>query len=274
MNRRRWSSLPTAVMFTGLLLLYLPLFAVMVYSFNGAEKGSLWTGFSLRWYSQLAADPEVNRRAWEIREATENTLLLGASSTTISTVLGTLLALGMHRSPWSPRVARLLDVAVDLPVITPDIIFAATLVIAFNFLRYVSPWFSPGMPEMIVGHVTFQVAFVALIVRSRLSLIGATLNEAARDLYATSWYNFRRVTFPLLWPAIVGSSMLAFMLSLNDFVISFFAFGPGSATLPIYVYTSQVRGLRTDLFAVSTLLVIGTIVLVMSVEQLMRWRKD
>lgn len=258
----------------GFSLLYLPLAAVAIYSCNAAEKGSVWTGFSLRWYAQLVADPEVNRRAWEIREATVNTMVLGATSTLIATVLGTLLALGIQRTPWPPAVARLLGALVDLPVVTPDIIFAAALVVAFNALRFLSPWFSPGLPAMIIGHVTFQVAFVALIVRSRLVLIGATLSEAARDLYASSWYHFRRVTLPLLWPSILGGSMLAFTLSLNDFVISYFTSGPTSGTLPIYVYHSQMRGLRTDLFAVSTVLVLGTIVLVLALERVTRWRKE
>lgn len=271
---KRWSALPTVAATVGFLLLYVPLLAVTLYSFNEAEKGSAWTGFSLRWYEQLAADPETNRRAWEIREATANTLILGATSTAIATVLGTMLALGIQRVPWPPAVARLLEAAVDVPVITPDIVVAAALVVGFNLMRFVSPWFNPGMPAMIIGHVTFQIAFVTLVVRSRLVLIGPTLSEAARDLYATSWYHFRRVTLPLLWPAILGGAMLAFTLSLDDFVISFFTCGPRSSTLPIYVYHSQMRGLRTDLFAVSTLLVLGTVVLVLTLERLTRWRRD
>lgn len=273
-TRRIWGALLAAAALAGFSLLYLPLFAVTLFSFNDAERGSVWGGFSLRWYAQFIAAPETSRRAWEIREATANTLILGAVSTVIATTLGTLLALGVQRSPWAPRLARLLDAAIDLPVVTPDLIFAATLVVGFNLLRFISPWFSPGLPEMIIGHVTLQVAFVALIVRNRLVLIGATLSEAARDLYASSWYHFRRVTLPLLWPAIVGGAMLAFTLSLNDFVISFFTYGPGSGTLPIYVYQSQLRGLRTDLFAVSTLLVLGTIMLVLALEKLTRWKKD
>lgn len=275
---RRWASLPTAAAWVGFLLLYLPLVAVALYSFNAAEKGSTWTGFSLRWYAQLAADPEVSRRAWEIREAALNTLILGAASTAVSTVLGTLLALGIQRFPWPAPVARLFDAIVNVPVITPDIVVAAALVVGFNVMRFVfpgeNPWLEPGIRQMILGHVTFQIAFVALVVRSRLVLIGPTMSEAARDLYATSWYHFRRVTLPLLWPAIAGGAMLAFTLSLDDFVISFFTCGPGSATLPIYVYNSQMRGLRTDLFAVSTLFVMGTVLLVVALERLTRWRRD
>ncbi|MCC6553122.1 MAG: ABC transporter permease [Gemmatimonadaceae bacterium] len=274
MSNRRYGTALSAVASLVFALLYAPLFAVAVYSFNRAEKGSVWAGFSLRWYLQIVADPEVSRRAFEVREAALNTLLLGAASTLIATILGTLLAIGIQRTPWSKRAARLLDAAIDLPVVTPDIVFATALLVAFNVLRYVSPWFNPGLPAMIIGHVTLQIAFVALIVRSRLVLIGATLSEAARDLYATSAYHFRRVTLPLLWPAIVAGGTLAFTLSLNDFVISFFTCGPGSVTLPIYVYHSQMRGLRTDLFAVSTLFVLGTIGLVLTAEQLTRWRRD
>ncbi|HSO00293.1 MAG TPA: ABC transporter permease [Candidatus Nanopelagicales bacterium] len=272
-GRRGMAAVLIAAAVVGFSLLYMPLVAVALYSFNAAEKGSVWTGFSLRWYAQFMADPDTNRRAWEIREATLNTLVLGASSTLIATVLGTLLAIGLRRTPWPPVLARIFDGAVNLPVVTPDIIFAAALVVAFNGLRFLSPSFNPGLLQMIIGHVTFQIAFVALIVRSRLMLIGTTLSEAARDLYASSWYHFWWVTLPLLWPAILGGAMLAFTLSLNDFVISFFTSGPASETLPIYVYHSQMRGLRTDLFAVSTVLVLGTIGLVFALERLTRWRK-
>ncbi|AKT37058.1 ABC transporter permease [Chondromyces crocatus] len=271
---KRWGKLTPIAVCVGFLLLYAPLMAVALYSFNAAEKGSVWAGFSLRWYAQLLADPETNRRAWEVREATMNTLVLGVTSTIVSTILGTMLALGMQRFPWPSSVSKLLQIAVDVPVITPDIIVAAALIVGFNLLRFVSPSFNLGMSAMIIGHVTFQIAFVALVVRSRLVLMGPTLSEAARDLYASSWYHFHRVTLPLLWPAIVGGAMLAFTLSLDDFVISFFTCGPSSSTLPIYVYHSQMRGLRTDLFAVSTLLVLGTVVLVLTLERLTRWKRD
>lgn len=272
-ERRAWRTFPAAAMFFGLAILYLPLFAVMVYSFNGAQQGLIWTGFSLRWYGELFADPETNRRTYEIREAAMNTLVLGAISTLISTVLGTLLALGT-RFPWSKPMARLLDAIVDIPAVAPDITFAAVLVVAFNVIRRIAPVLAPGLVTMIIGHVTFQIAFVALVVRARIVSIGPTLSEAAIDLYASSWYHFRRVTLPLLWPAIAGGAMLAFTLSLDDFVIGFFTAGPSSVTLPIFVYQSQMRGLRTDLFAISTLLVLSTVLFILMMERLTRWRKD
>ncbi|AGP42242.1 ABC transporter permease [Sorangium cellulosum] len=272
-DRGPWRALTTVAAFLGFGLLYVPLLAVAMYSFNAAERGLVWTGFSVRWYVDLFADPETSRRAREIREVAVNTLLLGGASTLVSTVLGTLLALGM-RFPWTSSVSRLLESIVDIPAVAPDITFAAVLVMAFNLLRRVVDWFDLGMTTMIIGHVTFEIAFVTLIVRSRLISIGPTLSEAAMDLYASSWTHFRRVTLPLLWPAIVGGAMLAFTMSLNDFVISFFTSGPRSVTLPLFVYHSQVRGMRTDLFAISTILVFGVIVFIMLLERLTRWRHD
>ncbi|WP_437599728.1 ABC transporter permease [Sorangium sp. So ce590] len=272
-GRGPWRALTTVAAFLGFGLLYVPLLAVAMYSFNAAERGLVWTGFSVRWYIELFADPETSRRAREIREVAVNTLLLGGASTVISTILGTLLALGM-RFPWTSSVSRLLESIVDIPAVAPDITFAAVLVMAFNLLRRVVDWFDLGMTTMIIGHVTFEIAFVTLIVRSRLISIGPTLSEAAMDLYASSWIHFRRVTLPLLWPAIVGGAMLAFTMSLNDFVISFFTSGPRSVTLPLFVYHSQVRGMRTDLFAISTLLVFGVIVFIIMLERMTRWRHD
>ncbi len=273
-GRGPWRALTTVAAFFGFGLLYVPLLAVAMYSFNTAERGLIWTGFSVRWYIELLADPETSRRAREIREVAVNTLVLGGASTVISTVLGTLLALGM-RFPWPSSVSRLLESIVDIPAVAPDITFAAVLVMAFNVLRrVVDHWFEPGMTTMIISHVTFEIAFVTLIVRSRLVAIGPTLSEAAMDLYASPWRHFRRVTLPLLWPAIVGGAMLAFTLSLNDFVISFFTSGPRSVTLPLYVYQSQMRGVRTDLFAISTLLLIGVAASIMILERLTRWRHN
>ncbi|WP_437278829.1 ABC transporter permease [Sorangium sp. So ce375] len=273
-GRGPWRALTTVAAFFGFALLYVPLFAVAVYSFNASERGLLWTGFTVRWYVDLFADPETSRHAREIREVAVNTMLLGGASTLIATVLGTLLALGM-RFPWTSSTSRLLESIVDIPAVAPDITFAAVLVMAFNLLRrVVDDWFEPGMTTMIIGHVTFEIAFVTLIVRSRLTAIGPTLSEAAMDLYASPWLHFRRVTLPLLWPAIVGGAMLAFTLSLNDFVISFFTSGPRSVTLPLYVYQSQVRGIRTDLFAISTILVFGVAVSIMMLERLTRWKHD
>ncbi|MGE0710914.1 MAG: ABC transporter permease [Planctomycetota bacterium] len=239
----------------GLLLLYLPLLAVAALSLNSARVGLRWEGLSLVWYQRLFADEAVRAAAW-------NTLLLALASTALATPLGTLLALGLERTPWSRRAAHALDVLGDLPVVTPDIVFAAVLVIAFNALRQLSSAFAPGLFVMVLGHVTFQVAFVSLVVRARLALIGQDLAEAANDLYADRWFQLRHVTLPLLLPGVVVGALLAFTLSLDDFVISFFTAGPRSATLPIHIYASLRRGLSPELHALSTLIVLVTLLLV------------
>ena len=247
----------------GLLLLYLPLAAAGLASVNAAPHGLGWEGFTLGWSRQLAADPYV-------LAAARTTLALAVVSTLVATALGTLLALGLQRAPWPRRWAAALDALVELPVVTPDIVFAACLVIAFSALRALSDWFQPGLLTLVLGHVTFQVAFVALVVRARLVLIEGALSEAARDLYADGAQLLRRVTLPLLWPAVLAGGLLAFTLSLDDFVISFFCAGPDSTTLPIYVYSSLRRGLSPKLHALSTLTVLLAALLVLGLERLSR----
>lgn len=251
----------SVVAWAALLFLYAPLLAVAVLSVNSARHGYVWRGFTLNWYAEMMRDRFV-------LEAAGNTLILALSSTAISTLLGTLLALGIWRYPWSRRLSGGLDLLVHLPVVTPDIIFAWAMVIAFELLRMVSPFFANGLLTMIIAHVTFQIAFVALVVHSRLATIGRTLEEAARDLYAGSFYTFRRVLLPLLWPGIVAGAMLAFTLSLDDFVISFFTAGEGSTTLPIYIYGSLRQGISPKIHALSTLILLATVVLVLGIERL------
>ncbi len=246
-----------------LVFLYLPMLAVAVFSVNASRYGLTWRGFTLNWYAKLFSNEYV-------LEAARNTLILAVVSTLIATVLGTLLALGMSYYPWPKRFRNYLDFMVYLPVVTPDIIFAAALVVAFGLLRGISSIFEPGLTTMIIAHVTFQIAFVALVVASRLATIGRTVTEAARDLYAGSWYILRRVTLPLLMPGIVAGAMLAFTLSLDDFVISFFTAGPESTTLPIFIYSSIRRGITPEIHALSTLLFLFTVVLVIGLERMTR----
>lgn len=252
-----------AILAISIALLYLPLLAVAIYSVNATRIGLVWKGFTLSWYSQLLQNDLILHAAW-------NTLLLATVSTLIATVLGTLLAIGLERFPWKSRTQWFLDTLVDLPVVTPDIIFAAALVIAFGIIRAFWAEYQSGITSMIIGHVTFQIAFVALIVRSRLVLLGHTYSEAASDLYASPPDLFKRVTFPLLLPSILAGATLAFTLSLDDFVISFFTSGPKSDTLPIYIYASLRRGLSPELHALSTLIVLITVLLVLGLQKLTR----
>jgi spermidine/putrescine transport system permease protein len=146
-------------------------------------------------------------------------------------------------------------------------------VVVFGLLRTFSDVFEMGMIDMIIGHVTFQIAFVALVVRSRLASIGKDVEEAARDLFASNWYLMRKVMLPLMFPGIVAGAMLAFTLSLDDFVISFFLSGPGSQTLPLYIYAAVRRGVTPEIHALSTIVVLVTVILVVGTERLTK-KKD
>jgi spermidine/putrescine transport system permease protein len=240
--------------------LYIPLLCVAMFSFNASKFGLTWGGFTLDWYARMFHN-EV------ILKAALNTLLLAVVSTVISTFLGTMLAIGMYRFPWKKKTMGKLDALLHLPVVTPDIIFAVALVIAFSVIRHFTGLFELGMPSMIVGHVTFQISFVALVVRGRLELIGHDVEEAAYDLYADHKRVLFKVLLPLLKPGILAGAMLAFTLSLDDFVISFFTAGPKSTTLPLFIYSALKRGITPEIHALSTIVMILTIVLVMVMQK-------
>jgi spermidine/putrescine transport system permease protein len=243
--------------------LYLPLVAVAVFSVNATRYGLVWRGFTLDWYIKLIQNEFILEAAW-------NTLVLAVVSTAAATILGTVLAIGLDRFPWSRKTNTFLDLVLHIPVVIPDIILAAALVVAFGLLRMVSSLFEPGLFNMIIGHITFQISFVALVVRSRLVSIGRDVEEAARDLFASTPYMLRRITLPLLLPGIVAGAMLAFTLSLDDFVISFFTAGPESVTLPLFIFAAVRRGVTPQIHALSTLVVLITVVMIIGMERFTR----
>jgi len=265
MRRRRLGLAALAVL--TLAVLYVPLVAVAALSLNASRWGVAWTGFSLRWYAQLAENPLVLRAAL-------NSLALAAVSTAVATVLGTLLALGLGRFPWPRRLKGVIDTLVTVPVVIPDIVFAVGMLLAFDAARALAGSLRLGMATMAIAHITFEIPFIALVVGSRLATIGRTVEEAARDLYADTLYAMRRVTLPLILPGVVAGAMLAFTLSLDDFVISFFTSGPASVTLPLYIYGALRRGISPEVHALSTIVFIVTVALVLSLELVMRPPKE
>ena len=260
---KRSHPLVTAMAMFTMGFLYLPLAAVAVFSVNATRYGLVWRGFTLDWYTKLVQNEFILEAAW-------NTLVLAVVSTFIATILGTVLAIGMDRFPWSRKTNTFLDLVLHIPVVIPDIILAAALVVAFGLLRAVSSLFEPGLFNMIIGHITFQISFVALVVRSRLVSIGRDVEEAARDLFAGTSYMLRRITLPLLAPGIVAGAMLAFTLSLDDFVISFFTAGPESVTLPLFIFAAVRRGVTPQIHALSTLVVLITVVMIIGMERVTR----
>lgn len=248
MKLRRWAlGLNAALIF---LLLYAPIAMVVLFSFNAAPHAQTWRGFSLEWYRTLFGSPEK-------LAAVTNTLLLAISSTAVSTVLGTLLGFGLsrHDFPGKPLFSWLIYV----PVMIPDIVAAVAMLMFFSLLRDAAGWFELGLRTMVIAHVTFQIPFVAIVVRSRLNGLDPALEEAAHDLGASTWQKFRYVTLPLMLPGVFAGAALAFTLSIDDFVISFFTSGPGATTLPILIYSSVKRGITPDINALSTLIVLVSV---------------
>lgn len=243
------------------IFLYIPLLCVAIFSVNASKYGLDWGGFTFNWYVKMFHNEAILRAAL-------NTLILGVVSTVVSTVLGTMLAIGMYRFPWKKKTLSKLDTLLHLPVVTPDIIFAVALVIAFSVIRSLTGLFELGMASMIVGHVTFQISFVALVVRGRMELIGHEVEEAAYDLYADHKRVLFKILLPLLKPGIMAGAMLAFTLSLDDFVISFFTAGPKSTTLPLFIYAALKRGVTPEIHALSTVVMILTIILVAVMQRI------
>jgi spermidine/putrescine transport system permease protein len=223
---------------------------VIVYSFNAAKFGPVWEGFTTRWYGILWGNSQA-------LAAAKNTLWLATFSTIIATLFGTLLGYGLDRFCFPGK--KLFNWFLYVPVFIPDIVMAVALLLFYSLMRKWLGLFELGLGTMILAHVTFQIPFVAIVVRSRLIGLDPALEEAARDLGANEWQTFRRVTLPLIFPGILAGAMLAFTLSLDDFVVSFFTSGPGSTTLPILIYSSVKRGITPDINALSTLIVIASV---------------
>jgi spermidine/putrescine transport system permease protein len=241
--------------------LYLPLAVIVVGSFNAAPRADAWRGFTLRWYEALMHNEAA-------LDASRTTLLLALGSTAIATVVGTLAALGLSSPVFRGR--RFVEAGMLVPVIIPDIVMAVAVMLFFQQAREHLHILEPGLLTMTLAHVTFQIPFVALIVRARLAGFDHTLEEAALDLGATRWQTFWRIKFPLLWPGILAGALLAFTLSLDDFVVSFFTTGPGATTLPILIYSSVKRGITPEINALSTIFVVCAVIATISLAALQR----
>jgi spermidine/putrescine transport system permease protein len=243
------------------LFMYLPIIILVLFSFNDSRSTAQWVGFSTHWYGEMIADSQIILSLW-------NSLFVAVVSTIISTVFGTLAAMGMERYNFVGKLA--MDAMLYLPIIIPDIAMAIMLLIFFNLsgigfetwnvtilsLRLSVPF------SVIIGHVAFNISFVAVVVRARLAQMETTLEEAAQDLYANPWQTFFRVTFPMMLPGILGGALLAFTLSLDDFVITFFTSGAGFNTLPVRVFGMIKRGVTPKINAVSTIMLAASLLLV------------
>ena len=231
--------------------LYLPLFIVVIYSFNDSRLNAEWVGFTLDWYEKLFNNHEMLKAA-------ANSLIIATVSAGIATILGTLAGMAMHQFRL-----RVLPGLVMAPIAMPDILMGVSLLLFFILINM-----SLGLISIVLAHITFCIGFVALSVQARLSGIDKSLTEAARDLGATPWICFRRITLPLLAPGIIAGALMAFTLSIDDFVITFFVAGVGSSTLPLQIYSMVKIAVTPEVNAISTLLMLLTLVLITLVSKL------
>ena len=229
--------------------LYAPILILVVFSFNASRFVSgTWSGFTLDWYRELFSDSALGL-------ALRNSLYIAFTSTLVSTVFGTMVALAMERYRFRGKLA--FDALLYLPIIIPDIAMAVMLLLFFVLTKI-----PLGKTTIIISHIAFNISFVAVVVRARLAQFDRSLEEAAQDLYANHWDTFRLVTLPLIMPGILGGALLAFTLSLDDFVITFFTSGPGSTTLPLRIYSLVKLGVTPEINALSSIMFLVSFALV------------
>jgi spermidine/putrescine transport system permease protein len=240
--------------------LYLPLVVVVAYSFNDSRLNAEWVGFTWRWYRILLEDQEM-------LDAAGNSLFIAAISSTAATLLGTMAGIAMHRYKL-----RLLAFLAMTPVAMPEILLGVSLLLFF--LQVLN--LTLGMISVILAHITFSIGFVAIIVRTSLAGLDASIFEAARDLGATPWKTFISVTFPLILPSMIAGGLMAFTLSLDDFVITFFTAGVGVSTLPLRIYSMIKIAVTPEVNGISTLMMLLTLSLIILASRiaphLFRWR--
>lgn len=231
-----------------LAFLYLPLLILALYSFNESRINAVWSGFTIDWYLSLFK----NRR---VLEALTNSLIVAVASTLVSTILGTTAAIALNKYQY--KYKNVINGLLYLPILIPEIVMGLSLLVLFSQAHI-----PLGKTSLILAHITFCVSFVVITVNARLEGMRPELEQAAMDLYATPFQTFRYVTLPLAMPGIVAGALMAFTLSIDDFIISFFVAGPNSTTLPLYIYAMVKRGISPEINALSTLLMLATIVLV------------
>lgn len=246
MTRRSWF-LPFAAVL-GFAFLYGPIISLVVFSFNESRLVTVWTGFSLKWYDELFRDPQMLNAAWL-------SLRIAGISATIATVLGTLCAIALVRFRRF-RGRTVLAGMVSAPLVMPDVITGLSLLLLFVAMESLLGWpAGRGILTIIIAHSTFCMAYVAVVVQSRLVDLDVSLEEAAMDLGAPPERVFFDITLPIIAPALISGWLLAFTLSLDDLVIASFVSGPGSSTLPIVIFSKIRLGVSPDVNALATIMI-------------------
>jgi len=233
-------------------MLYAPMVTLVIYSFNDGNSIAVWEGFSWRWY-----DMAIHNR--QIQDATVRSLQVAAFATIVSTVVATMAALATTRTaPFRGMTAAY--ALINQPLMVPEIVTAVALLVFFAMIKAATGY--TGMGYLFAAHTAFCIPFAYMPIRARLEDMSLTLEQAAADLYATPWRVFRYVTLPLLMPGVLAGAMLAFVISLDDVVITLFVAGPGQDTLPLYMIGQLRRIVTPEMNAVSSLFLLVSVLLV------------
>ncbi len=228
--------------------LYLPIAILIALSFNENRLATIWTGFSTEWYSVVLDNDDILRSA-------RNSLVVATTAMLSATVVALLSALGMAKRRFTGQGA--VSSLIALPLVVPEIVTAVATLLFFVLLG-----FRLGLMTVIIAHTVFCIPFAYLPIRARLEGMDKRLGEAAADLYANDWLVFRRITLPLVWPGVLSGAMLAFIISLDDFVITFFVAGAGATTLPVYIFGMIRIGITPEVNAISALMLVVSILFV------------
>jgi spermidine/putrescine transport system permease protein len=228
--------------------LYAPILMLVFFSFNSTRSTQVWTGFSTQWYGELLRDQTV-------LDAFRTSMIVGVTATTIATVIGTFTALALTRYRFRGKTVA--DSTIYAATVMPEIVVGVSLLVFF-----VAAGFALGITTIIIAHVAFTISFVTIVVRARLSGMDQSIEEAAQDLGANPVETFLRVTLPLILPGVMAGALLAFTLSFDDFVITFFVAGVGSSTLPLKIYSMIRFGVSPVINALSTVILVVTMVLI------------
>lgn len=254
-NRTKMPNLFLAVI---LVVMYLPILVIVLYSFNASKISTVWEGFSLRWYQALFRDRSM-------MEAVRNSLVLGVLSCINAAVIGTMAAVGMRRISWKTK--GMVAYFSTIPIMIPEIILGMVFMVFFSFLGL--PF---GMVTLVLAHTTFCIPYVFTMVRGRLVGMEPSLEEAARDLGAGEAKVFFTITLPLIAPAIVSGMLLSFAMSFDDVVISIFVTGATTNTLPVKIYTQMKNGVSPEVNSLSVVM-LGVTLLGVGGAEMLRKRK-
>lgn len=228
------------------LFLYVPIFMVVVFSFNTSEMNIVWEGFTVQWYGSFFLNRTLMESLWL-------SLYIAVISTAIATVVGTLGAIGLSRFEF--RGKNLIDQLLYIPVVIPEVVLGVALLCIFSAIKM-----ELGVLTIILSHVTFCIPFVVMNVRARIAGFDKSMEEAAQDLGANGIQTFFRVTLPMIMPGVTSGALLSFSLSLDDVIISFFVTGPGSTTLPLKIFSMVKTGVTPEVNALSTIIMFVVII--------------